>query len=67
VINLSTRPNQSQDVHQRIMDILVLIWSVTVPREFPLLVSRRAPVALVLLAHYAVLFHNATDVWFIGT
>lgn len=44
----------------------LFIWPVAMPREFPLLVSRHAPVALVLLAHYAVLLHNARDVWFIG-
>jgi hypothetical protein len=44
----------------------LFIWPVTMPRGFPLLVSRHAPVALVLLAHYAVLLHNARDVWFIG-
>ena len=45
----------------------LFIWPIAVPSRFTALLASRAPIALVLAAHYAVLLHGAGLVWFIGS
>lgn len=42
---------------------VVLSWLAAIPREFPTLLVRRQNLALVVLAHYAVLLHGLRNVW----
>ncbi|KAJ5545928.1 hypothetical protein N7494_003513 [Penicillium frequentans] len=41
-------------------------WPVTVPPEYIDLLARRAPDALVILAHFAVILHSHRDNWLFG-
>ena len=45
---------------------LVFIWCAIIPREYVTLVSERQPMALVVLAHFAVLLHNVGAQWWAG-
>lgn len=42
-------------------------WLVRVPMDFMDLISQRRPEALIILAYYAILLHNAKDFWAIGS
>ena len=45
---------------------LVFIWCAIVPNDYVALVRERQPMALVLLAHFAVLLHNVGAQWWAG-
>ena len=44
---------------------VALRWMSLVPVEFMALLNQRSPMALILLAHFIVLFANLGDVWFL--
>lgn len=44
---------------------VALRWMLLVPYEFMTMLNQRSPVALILLAHFIVLFANFGDVWFL--
>ncbi|KAI0103917.1 hypothetical protein GGR51DRAFT_522894 [Nemania sp. FL0031] len=46
--------------------IRVVRWMVTVPTEFVKLIEQRRPEALIVVAHCAVLMHDARDCWLFG-
>ncbi|KAJ5803319.1 uncharacterized protein N7503_005769 [Penicillium pulvis] len=50
----------------RIYSVGVHSWPVTVPSEYIDLLARRAPDALVILAHFAVILHSHRDNWLFG-
>ena len=45
---------------------LVFIWCATVPGEFAARLRERDPMALVILAHWAVLLHSVSAQWWAG-
>lgn len=47
-------------------NIIVFRWAVIVPSEFVKLIEQRQPEALVIIAYYGVLIHNARDFWVFG-
>lgn len=55
-----SRPNESSDAAAD-----ALSWPVRVPDLFLLMVNRRQPEALVLLAHYCLLLNKVEDFWWI--
>jgi hypothetical protein len=42
---------------------MINTWTMLVPPEYTSLLARKQPVALILLAYYAVLVHQAKDLW----
>ncbi|RYC64450.1 hypothetical protein CHU98_g1751 [Xylaria longipes] len=47
-------------------NIIVLRWAVIVPTDFVKLIEQRRPEALIIIAYYGVLIHNARDFWIFG-
>ena len=45
---------------------LVFIWCAIVPEEYVSRVRKRQPIALVILAHFAVLLHSVSAQWWAG-
>lgn len=45
---------------------LVFIWCAIIPSEYVALLRERQPMALVILAHFAVLLHNVGAQWWAG-
>ena len=45
---------------------LVFIWCATVPAQFVTLLRERDPMALVVLAHWAILLHSVSAQWWAG-
>ncbi|KAI9727801.1 MAG: hypothetical protein M1834_007948 [Cirrosporium novae-zelandiae] len=45
----------------------VIAWPITVSAEYTELLAQREPVALIILAHYAILLDNYREYWAIGT
>ncbi|CAJ2501185.1 Uu.00g040380.m01.CDS01 [Anthostomella pinea] len=45
---------------------MVFVWQAIVPLDYVGLLRQRQPIALVILAHYAVLLHRGRGLWLIG-
>lgn len=45
---------------------VIVAWLIIVPAEFVNMVKQRRPEAMVILAHYAVLLHDARSFWVFG-
>lgn len=45
---------------------LVIVWPILVSPDYVELLQQREPIALIILAHYAVLLHRGKDLWLMG-
>jgi hypothetical protein len=63
---ISMMDAEAPDAESSRSNSLVISWPITVPEEYCLLLYQQNPVALILMAHYAMLLHQRRRSWMVG-